>query len=128
MTEPCLDENNERSTYFVTVSFIDEDGNPVTPNAATYRVDRPELKIAVLAATAISPLGTTADLELTEEENRIYKQRNSSEIQEVTVEFDYDSSTKHGTGKYRYRILNLYGVVPVASASMSPSASASPSV
>jgi hypothetical protein len=127
MSEECLDENNERSSYFLTVSFFDENQAPVTPTAATYRIDRPEKKIAVLAATAISPLSTTADLEITAAENRIYNQRKAFEIQEVTVEWDYGAG-KHGTARYRYKIVNLYGVIPVASASVSPSASSSPSV
>lgn len=127
MSEECLDENNERQSYFLTVSFFDEDESPVAPSAATYRLDRPEKKIAVLAATAISPLGITADLHITGAQNRIYNQRRASEIQEVTVEWDYGAG-KHGTAKYRYRIMNLYGVIPVASASVSPSASASPSL
>jgi len=127
MSDECLDEVNERSSSFVTASFFDENGDPVTPSAATYRIDRPQKKIAVLAVTSISPLGVTAELEITSEQNRIYQQRNASEVAEVTVEFDYGSPLKHGTAKYRYRVINLYGVRPVASASMSPSASASPS-
>jgi len=127
MSDECLDEVNERTTSFVTVSFFDENDAPVTPSAATYRIDRPAKKIAVLGVTAISPLGTTAELEIASAENRIYQQRNPSEIAEVTVEWDYGSPLKHGTAKYRYRIINLYGVVPVVSASVSPSSSASPS-
>jgi len=127
MSDECLDEVNERSSSFVTASFFDENGNPVTPSAATYRIDRPQKKIAVLPVTSIGSLGTTAELAITSEQNRIYQQRNASEVAEVTVEFDYGSPLKHGTAKYRYRVINLYGVRPVASASMSPSASASPS-
>jgi hypothetical protein len=127
MADECLDEVNERTTSFVTVSFFDQDGAPVVPSSATYRIDRPQKKIAVLPQTAISPLGTTADLEITSAENRIYQQRLPSEVAEVTVEWDYGSPIKHGTAKYRYRIINLYGVVPVVSASVSPSSSVSPS-
>ena len=128
MVDECLDEVTERSSSFITVSFFDENGDPVIPSAATYRIDRPARKISVLGVTSISPLDVTAELAITTEQNRIYRQREASEIAEVTVEWDYGSPLKHGTAKYRYRVINLYGVVPVASASMSPSASASPSV
>lgn len=127
MSDECLDEVNERSTYIVTASFFDEDGDPVTPDSATYRVDRPKGNISVLPVTSISPLSTTADLEITSAQNRIYNQRHDYEVQEVTVEFDYGSPAKHGTARYRYKVINLYGIQPVASPSLSPSASASPS-
>ncbi len=131
MADECLDETNERTSLTLTVSFIDDDGDPVTPVSATYRIDSVTRPItAIQAAEAISPLGTSAELEITSDQNQIYRNRNPYEVRVVTVEFDYSamSGTKHGTSEYRYKVLNLYGVVTVASASVSPSASASPSV
>lgn len=129
MSEECLFEINERTTLILTVSFFDEDEVAVTPDSATYRIDslQGNRGTAVLAATAISPLSTTATLEITSNQNQIIRQRNPFEIKVVTVEFTYDTD-KHGTAEYRYKVLNLYGVLNVASASVSPSASASPSV
>lgn len=129
MSEECLFEINERTTLVLTTSFFDEDGVAVTPDSATYRIDSLQgtRGTPVLPATAISPLGTTADLEITPEQNQIIRQRNPYEIKVVTVEFVYDTD-KRGTSEYRYKVLNLYGVVNVASPSVSPSASASPSV
>lgn len=129
MSEECLFEINERTSLTLTVSFFDEDGVAVTPDSATYRIDSLQgtRGTVVLAATAISPLSTTADLEITSDQNQIIRQRNAFEIKVVTVEFNYGVG-KHGTAEYRYKVLNLYGVVNVASASVSPSASASPSV
>jgi hypothetical protein len=126
MAEECLDEVNERSTLMLTVSFFDEDSVAVTPDAATYRIDDPTSRTNILPATAITPLGVTADLEITSDENRVIRSRSASEVRVLTVEFDYGTG-KHGTAEYRYRVLNLYGVVTVPSASVSPSSSASPS-
>lgn len=128
MAEQCLDERTERSTVIVTVNFIDEDDNPVTPTAATYRIDDKASRTTILAATAIGGLSTSVDLEITPEQNAIIRSRLPFEIRTVTVEWDYDSGTKHGTAQYEYKLINLYGVVDVASPSVSPSASASPSV
>jgi len=130
MAEECLDEITERSSSTVAVSFFDEDSNAVTPDAAIYRIDSPAERTNILPATAFPSLSTSVDLEITSDENRILRERHSSEIRELTVEFDYTavSGPKHGTAKYRYRVLNLYGVVTIPSASVSPSASASPSV
>lgn len=129
MAEECLNEITERTTLILTVSFFDEALVPVTPDSATYRIDSLQgtRGTAVLAATAISPLSTTADIEIASDQNQIIKQRNTYEIKVVTVEFTYDSG-KRGTAEYKYKVLNLYGVVNVASASVSPSTSSSPSV
>lgn len=128
MSEECSNEITERTTLVLTVSFFDEDEVAVTPDSATYRITSLQgtRGTAVLAATAISPLNTTADIEITSDQNQIIRQRNPYEIKVVTIEFEYGSG-KQGTAEYRYRVLNLYGVVNVASASVSPSASASPS-
>lgn len=127
MAEQCLDEVNERSTYLLTVSFFDEDDAPVTPSFATYRIDDESRRTNIQPAAVISPLSTTAELEITSEQNAILRPRSISEVRTVTVEYDYGAG-RHGTAQYKYRLLNLYGVVDVASSSVSPSASASPSV
>ena len=129
MSEECIAEVNERTSLTITVSFFDEDSNPVTPDAATYRIDFPP-RTSILPATAFPTLDDAVDLEITSDQNRIFKERQESEVHEVTVEFDYTavSGTKHGTARYRYRVINLYDVTTVPSASVSPSASASPSV
>lgn len=128
MSEECLNEVNERTSLTLTVSFFDEDEVAVTPDSATYRIDslQGSRGTSVLPATTIGSLSTTATLEVTSDQNQIIRQRNPYEIKVVTVEFDYDSG-KRGTAEYRYKVLNLYGVVNAVSASVSPSASASPS-
>jgi hypothetical protein len=123
----CLDEFNERSSITVRVSFFDEDNVAVTPDTATYRIDDESNRRNIQPATAIGSLSTFVDLEITGDQNFIIRPRNKSEIRTVTVEFDYGSG-KHGTAQYRYNLINLYGVVDVPSASVSPSESASPSV
>lgn len=127
MPNECLDSFNERATVTVTVAFTDEDGDPVTPDAATYRIDDKASRTAILGATAIGSLSPSVDIDITGEQNAILRPRKPFEIRTMTVEFDYGSG-KHGTGEYNYKLLNLYGVVDVPSPSVSPSASASPSV
>jgi hypothetical protein len=126
MAEVCSYELDERTSLTLTVEFADEDGAPVTPSAATYRLDRLP-RTSVLPVTAFPSLSASVDLEITSDQNQIFRSRNAYEIQLVTVEFDYGVN-KHGTKEYRYKINSLYGVVTVPSPSVSPSASASPSV
>jgi hypothetical protein len=127
MANECLSSFNERSTVVLTVAFTDDDGAAVTPDSATYRIDDRASRTAILAATVIGSLSTSVDLTITSEQNAIVKPRKAFEVRTVTIEFDYDGSTKHGTAQYEYKLVNLYGVVDVPSASISPSASASPS-
>jgi hypothetical protein len=123
----CLDSFNERATVVITVAFTDDDGVAVTPDSATYRIDDRASRTNILPATAVGSLASSVDLTITSEQNAIIRSRKPFEIRTMTVEFDYDGSTKHGTAQYEYKLVNLYGVVDVASASVSPSASASPS-
>ena len=99
----------------------------VTPDAATYRIDDEANRTNIQPATAINPLAESVELVITSDQNFIIRPRSKFEIRTVTVEWDYDTD-KHGTAQYRYKLINLYGVVDVASPSVSPSASASPSV
>lgn len=130
MANDCLFSVNERSDFPLTISFFDEDAVAAIPTAATYRVDDEANRRNLQPSTAISPLSESIDLWIEADWNRIIRSRNKSEIRTVTVEYDYESSegSKHATSQYRYKVLNLYGVVDVPSASQSPSASASPSV
>ena len=126
MANECLDIHNERSTVIVPVTFTDDAGVAATPDAATYRVDDEANRTNLVPVTAISPLASSVDITITSDQNYIIRSRAKEEIRTVTVEWDYGSGN-HGTAQYRYKLLNLYGVVDVPSASVSPSASASPS-
>ena len=127
MSEICLAEFNERTSITLNVAFLDEDDIAVTPDAATYRIDDVANRTNLLVTTPFPSLSTSVDLEITSDQNQIIRNRNPFEIRTVTVEFDYAGSTKHGTAEYRYKVINLYGVQTFPSASVSPSASASPS-
>lgn len=130
MADECLFEVNERTAFPIAVTFLDEDGVAVVPDAATYRIDDVARRRNIQPATAFPSLASTVDLWITSDQNHIIRSRSDYEIRTVTVEYDYtsDAGAKHATAEYRYKLLNLHGVVDVPSASLSPSASASPSV
>jgi hypothetical protein len=121
----ALDSFNERSTITLTVAFLDGEDDPVTPNAATYRIDDKANRRNVVPATAIGSLSSSVNIEVASDQNFIIRNRRDYEVRTVTVEFDYDGSTRHGTAEYSYKLVNLYGVVDAPSASVSPSASPS---
>ena len=130
MANECLFEVNERSDFALAVSFLDEDSVAVVPTAATYRIDDQLNRRNIQLSASFPSLASTVDLWITSDQNFIIKSRSVYEIRTVTVEYDYESDDgpKHGTAEYRYKLVNLYGVVDVPSASLSPSSSVSPSV
>jgi hypothetical protein len=130
MANECLFEVNERTSFPLAVSFIDEDSLPVTPTSATYRIDDEASKTAILPVTNFPSLSTTVDLWITSDQNFIVKSRAKFEIRTVTVQYEYESDNgpTPATAQYKYKVNNLYGVVDVPSASVSPSSSVSPSV
>lgn len=127
MAEDCLFSVNERSDFPLTIAFLDDDSTAATPTAATYRVDDEANRTNLQPVTSFPSLDDTVVLWVQSDWNRIIRPRSKSEIRTVTVEYDYESSDgpKHSTTEYRYRVVNLYGVLDVASASVSPSASPS---
>lgn len=130
MANECLFEVNERTAFPLNVTFHDEDGVLVVPDSATYRIDDEKNRTAIQPATALPSLASSVDIWITSDQNFIIRSHSKYEIRTVTVEYDYtsDAGAKHATAKYEYKLINLHGVVDVPSASLSPSASASPSV
>jgi len=130
MANECLFEVSERTSFPLAVSFLDENNDPVVPTSATYRIDDEASRTAILGVTNFPTLSTSVDLWITSEENFIVKPRSKSEIRTVTVQWMYESENgpTPATDEYKYKVKNLYGVVDVPSASLSPSSSASPSV
>jgi len=130
MANECLFEVSERTAFPLQVSFFDEDSEPVTPTSATYRIDDEASKTAIVPVTSFPTLDDTVDLWITSDQNFIVKPRSKFEIRTVTVQYVYESDNgpTPATAQYKYKVVNLYGVVDVPSASLSPSSSASPSV
>jgi hypothetical protein len=130
MANECLFSINERTAFPLAVSFLDEDSVAVVPTSATYRIDDEASKTAIVPVTSFPSLATSVDLWITSDQNFIVKPRSKFEIRTVTVQYVYESDNgpTPATAEYKYRVNNLYGVVDVPSASLSPSSSESPSV
>jgi hypothetical protein len=95
----------EKSTAVLTVSFKDENGNPVTPSSGSYRIDDVASGEEVTADTPFTPVGSSHDIEITPAENAM-QGTGLSEDRRVTLSFTY-SGTKQGKAEYIYRLKNL---------------------
>lgn len=103
-----MDVVNEKTTWIVTLSFTDEDGNAVTPDSGTYRLDA--LKTdgtleQVTGDTAFTPTSNTHEIVITSAENQMKDATRRFEPRILTVTFTYGSRT--GTAEYRYLLKNL---------------------
>lgn len=100
-----MEQVNEKSTAYLTVSFKDKAGAPAAPASVTYRVDDATGNTAVRASTA---LGAAASIEitLTKEDNAIVNAANRFETRVVTVIAVYGASDEL-RDEYRYQIRNL---------------------
>lgn len=130
MANECLFEINERTAFPLAIQFLDEDSVAVVPISATYRIDDEASRTSILPSTNFPSLASSVDLWITSDQNFIIRPRSVYEIRTVTVSYVYESDNgpTPATAQYQYRVKNLYGVVDVPSASVSPSSSPSPSV
>jgi len=100
-----MDTVNELSRSVVPITFLNPDGQPVTPASATVRIDDLRSGTVVRAVTAITPTASTYELEITAEENRIIDSTSSSERRRVTVTVPGET-----TAEYVYQVKNLGGL------------------
>jgi len=105
----ALAEVNEKSSCVIQVMFSDEDGNEVTPDSGTYRIDDVLTGTAIKAVTAFIPESNAYDIHISSAENAII---NSSEVYEkklVTITWSKVAGAVliTGTGAYMYKVINL---------------------
>jgi hypothetical protein len=101
-----LDTVMEGQTSYITVSFTDEHGGPVSPTAISYRVDDLLTQESLLASGAITPPASSVVIELPPEVNRVVDHDKGLEVHVCTIEAAYGGGKKI-TGEIRYGVVNL---------------------
>jgi hypothetical protein len=104
---------NERSTWITTVSFFDEDNDPVTPDSASYRIDDVSSGTEVREDTDIETLATTVEIEWEPADTAILDDSRMNEKKRLTITWIYDTD-KQGTAEYILNVKNLRGLLPSA--------------
>jgi hypothetical protein len=110
-----MDVVNERSTYILTVSFLDEDGAAVVPASASYRIDDVGSDAGIRDDTEISPLAAEVDLVLTAGDTSILDETHPYETRRVTVSWTFLTAASPsllgtGTTEHLVNVANLKGV------------------
>jgi hypothetical protein len=100
---------NEKQTATLSLSFYNENNQAVTPTEAWYSIIDLKSGTVIKARTEFVPSGTTQNLVITSEENRIIDSENDLEKRLVTIEWNYGTGSK-GTDEVKYLIRNLKGI------------------
>jgi len=98
----------EKTTAYLTVSFLDKAGAAAIPSAVTYRIDCLTTNTAILADTALTP-ASSIEITLTPAQNAIINQSDALETKRVTVKASYGASDGLND-EYDYLVKNLSGV------------------
>jgi hypothetical protein len=99
---------NERSSCTVTVSFTGEDGNPVVPAQATYRIDDVASGSALRAETDFPELAATVELAISAADNALIDDARSFEQRRLTVKASYGpGGSRQLNEEFRWTVRNL---------------------
>lgn len=102
---------NEQSTGVLTITFLNEDKEPVIPASVKYSIIDVTSNTPVKALTEITPVPTNSsyDLVIPHTLNNIINPLNESEERAVSVIFTH-AGGKQATGEYRYEVCNLLAI------------------
>lgn len=100
-----LEVVNEGSTAYLTVTFLDKDGNQAAPTSITYRIDCLTTGTQVKGDTVVTP-AAQVEITLGADDNAIQDQTNENEERLVTIEASYGASDGV-KDSYRYILRNL---------------------
>ena len=103
----------ERSTYVITATYEDEDGNPITPTTATWTLTDGEGKVVNSRLdVAIAAPSTSDDIVLQGDDLVCISRRDETRI--LTMEITYTSALGAGlpcTAQVSFRVANFVKVV-----------------
>jgi len=103
-----MDLVNERSTAYVSVSFVDKDGAPATPLTVTYSTKCKATGTAIKTNVSVTP-APTVTITLDALDNAIQSASNASEEKLMTVRSTYGANDECND-EYTWRVKNLSGV------------------
>jgi hypothetical protein len=104
-----MQQVNERSTAYLTVTPKDKAGTAQAPTSLTWRIDDVFTSQEILADTVVSGPGSTVELTLKPEHNRILTAGSTAERRRVTVTAVYGIDDQV-CGEYVYEVVNLNAV------------------
>lgn len=96
---------NERSTGYLTVTFLDKDGLPAAPASLSYRIDDLMSGTEIRGETTIGS-GASVEIVLSPSDNLIVNAARPEENRIVTISASYGVDDEIND-EYEYQVLNL---------------------
>ena len=96
---------NEGSMAYLTVTFLDKDGEEDVPDSVSYRIDCESNDQEVRDDTAVTP-GATIEIPLTSADNAIIDPAHNLEKKVVTITAVYGEDDEV-SDEYKYQVKNL---------------------
>lgn len=97
---------DERTTHYLTVNFLDKNGDAATPSTISYRVDCLTNASQVRDDTPVSPAAASIEITLDSDDCDIIDQDNSYEERLVTVNATF-AADDECHDEFRYLVKNL---------------------
>jgi hypothetical protein len=80
---------NEGQTSYISLAFTDQNGDPLTPTAITYRIDDEASETNLLAETDVLVPASSVEIKIPPEINELVSGDSSTEIRVATIEATY---------------------------------------
>ncbi len=110
MAVTILPLHNEGTTIYVTAEFRDKLGVLTAPTSARYRVDLECDGSEILEWTSIPAPLSTHEIEIDSTVQVMQDEALPEEVHVVTVEGTYGVGNDKVTDRYRFTLVNMYGI------------------
>jgi hypothetical protein len=107
-----LDNVPRNNSYFLTMNFFDQNEQPVQPLSATYRLDDGNTGQNVIEPVAITPTGTSYQIEFLPTQTGILVEANAFELRNLACEWQYQgpNGNRQCTALWQFNIENIPGI------------------
>lgn len=103
-----MNQVNERSTAYLTATFLNKAGQTQQPTSVSYRIDDAMTRTQIRGATSVSP-SSTVEITLTPADNAIISPSLATERHVVTVIGVYGESDQV-TAQFVYEVVNFQAI------------------
>lgn len=100
-----MESVNEGTTCYLTITFLDKNGNAVAPSSVTWEAIDLKTGTVMKSETGITP-GATIEIAVPASVNAMHDAAMLEEIRRITIKASYGADDKV-TGQYDYRVINL---------------------
>lgn len=99
---------NEQSPLCITLTFTDENGDPLIPSTVDWRLDDTELDAEVVGWTPLISMASTMTMTIAADNNVIVNESKTREARMYGVRIN-NTMQSEAHAEFKYHVLNLVG-------------------